>query len=196
MPESQLTPAQARIADATIQVVAEEGFDVVSVRTVAARANVSGGTIQYHYPTRQSLITAAFLRSVERQVERIYQSRPDAPSYHQALVKSLSELLPLDGVRREDATVWVSYAAAASTRSWLAEPFFQALCRFRDEVLTVLQRAEGDGKLRPGLTAESAAPLVTALVNGITIDHLNSPLPDHDATIAALEKGLSLIVTD
>ena len=39
-PTPDLSPAQARIAEAAIRVIAEQGFDVVSVRTVAAEAGV------------------------------------------------------------------------------------------------------------------------------------------------------------
>ena len=37
---------------------------------------------------------------------------------------------------------------------------------------------------------------MTALVNGLALDHLNAPHPDPPAMEAALDRGLALIVTD
>ena len=44
---SLMSPAVSMTADATIAIIAEEGFDRVSVRSVAARLGVAPGTVQY-----------------------------------------------------------------------------------------------------------------------------------------------------
>ena len=92
--------------------------------------------------------------------------------------------------------MWVSYGAAASTRDWLAELYWQAMRTFHDLVRAALERAQQDGKLRDGLTPETAAPLVTALVNGLTIDHLNAPEEVRARVETALDRGLRLILSD
>lgn len=194
--EQALSPAQVRIADAAIRVIAQQGFDVVSVRTVAQESGQSAGTVQYHYKTRQDLLIAAFVRSIQRQRERVHAAGTGQGSYRRSLARSLRELLPLEGVCREDAAVWVSYGAAASTRDWLAGLYWGVMSEFQRDVEAVLERADHDGRLREGLTPRSAAPLVTALVNGLTIDHLNAPPEARDGIGQALERGLSLILTD
>ena len=47
-----MSPAVSMTADATIAIIAEEGFDRVSVRSVAARLGVAPGTVQYRSPSR------------------------------------------------------------------------------------------------------------------------------------------------
>ncbi|QMS57643.1 TetR/AcrR family transcriptional regulator [Kocuria varians] len=184
-----------KIAEAAIRVIAQQGFDVVSVRSVAQESGLSAGTVQYHFRTRKDLLVAALERSVERQTERVVAAR-GLPGYRASLCRALRELLPLEGVRHEDAAVWVSYGAAASTRDWLAELYWQAMRTFHDLVRAALERAQQDGKLRDGLTPETAAPLVTALVNGLTIDHLNAPDEVRAQVEIALDRGLQLILTD
>ncbi|RKQ36828.1 TetR/AcrR family transcriptional regulator [Kocuria tytonis] len=193
--KSGVLPTQERIADAAIRVIARRGFDVVSMRSVAQESGLSAGTVQYHYTTRQDLLVAALTRSVERQVQRVERARGPG-GYRASLVRALRELLPLEGVRREDAAVWVSYGAAASTRTWLAELYWAEMQHFHAMVRDVLERARQDGKLREGLTPDAAASLVTALVNGLTLDHLNAPDPVRAGVEAALDRGLHLIVTD
>ena len=66
-----MIPARVMIAEAAIRVIAQQGFDVVSVRTVAQESGISPGTVQYHYKTRRDLLLAALERSVERQTQRV-----------------------------------------------------------------------------------------------------------------------------
>ena len=54
-----MSPAVSMTADATISIIAEEGFDRVSVRSVAARLGVAPGTVQYRSPSRRTLLTDA-----------------------------------------------------------------------------------------------------------------------------------------
>ena len=191
----QGAPSGQRIAEAAIRVIAHRGFDVVSVRSVAQESGLSAGTVQYHYRTRKDLLVAALERSVERQTQRVMAARGQ-PGHRASLTRTLRELLPGEGVRDEDAAVWVSFGAAASTRDWLAELYWHEMRTFRALVRQALTRAQEDGGLRDGLSPETAAPLVTALVNGLTLDCLNAPDPVRRGVEGALERGLSLLLSD
>lgn len=48
-----------RLLEATIDCLAENGWAATTVGVVAARAGVSRGATQHHFPTREDLITAA-----------------------------------------------------------------------------------------------------------------------------------------
>ncbi|SDM61724.1 TetR/AcrR family transcriptional regulator [Actinomyces ruminicola] len=184
---------EAAIADATITVIARDGFDRVSVRTVAAQSRLAPGTVQYHARTRQALLTNAFIRSVQRQNERVLSlSSTDDPL--EALHLALSELLPTADVRREDASLWVAYGAAASTRPWLAELYWEAIVLFRSRLESALEVVRDSGHLRPGVSPSTGARLVTALVNGLTIDHLNAPEAERGNISQDLRHGLAHIV--
>lgn len=193
-------PTQVRLAEAAIRVIAQQGFDVVSVRTVAAESGLSAGTVQYHHPTRQDLLVAALTRSAERQAARVETAvRADpatSESFRRALLVALRELLPFEGERHEDAAAWVSFGAAASTRQWLADLYWVVLQQMRDGVRTLLENAQAAGRLREGLNPEEATRVVTALVNGLTLDVLNAPAPERDRAEQALDLGLSLVLTD
>ena len=47
---------------AAVDVLAEQGWAAATVATVAARAGVSRGAAQHHFPTRESLVTATLER--------------------------------------------------------------------------------------------------------------------------------------
>ncbi|WKD61732.1 HTH-type transcriptional repressor KstR [Corynebacterium ciconiae DSM 44920] len=191
-----MSAQQLAIADAAISVIVSEGFDVVSVRTVATRAGVAPGTVQYYMGTRERLLIAALERSCARQHERV-RALSGASTPFEQLVGALKELLPVGQLQREDAALWVVMGAAASTRDSIAEVYRRELELFQQ-------------KLRDGLSATAAEPdagiemsevpqtarLITALVNGLTLDYLNAPasVEQADAIIADLRAGLQRIL--
>ncbi|APT85406.1 TetR/AcrR family transcriptional regulator [Corynebacterium aquilae] len=190
--EYHFTHAAQHIADAALTVLVRDGFDALSVRTVAKQADVAPGTVQYHMGTRDELIAKAFVRSIQRQ-----QQRTAAAAQHTtkdgsfALV--LAELLPIGTQQREDAATWVIIGAAASTRQWLAELYNTELEYFQTRVQHYLRDAEAQGVLREGLSPQRGARLITALVNGLTLDSLNNPGVTREDIIGDLEAGLSLL---
>lgn len=158
---------ETRIADAVLRVIATRGFDVVSVRTVARECALSAGTVQYHFPTRQALLSAGLLRSFDRQRFELLGEH-DQPATFAALVATLQRLLPLEESLQEDAIAWVSFVSAAGSRPWLAEIVSDALMHLQQYI--VQQISDPDSPLAPlnGLSAEQAARLVTGLLNGLT----------------------------
>ena len=190
---SPMSPAASMTADATIAIIAEEGFDRVSVRSVAARLGVAPGTVQYRSPSRRTLLTDALVRSVQRQAGRVVSHEVD-PAQPETLVRALAELLPTGAVQREDAAAWVAFGAAASTRPWLADPYWEALQIMRTWVEGILADARKAGRMRVDLSPAEGARLVPAVVNGLTLDLLNAPPTESDEVIGQLRSGLGLIL--
>ena len=191
--ENPMSPAVSMTADATIAIIAEEGFDRVSVRSVAARLGVAPGTVQYRSPSRRTLLTDALVRSVQRQAGRVLSHEID-PAKPETLVSALAEFLPTGAVQREDAAAWVAFGAAASTRPWLAGPYWEALVIMRAWIEDVLADTQQAGLMGTDLSPAEGARLVTAVVNGLTLDLLNAPPTEPDEVIGQLRSGLGLIL--
>lgn len=81
-----------------------------------------------------------------------------------------------------------------SLRGWLADLYDAEVESFRALVCNGLAAAEQHGKLNGKLSPEQGARLVTALVNGLTIDYLNGPKNSAQQLLADLDAGLALIV--
>lgn len=188
---STMSPQEKSISDAAIKVIVNQGFDVVSVRKVAQQAGVAPGTVQYFMGTKDELLSRALLRSAARQHERVSSLRfpSNAPPLEQ-LTQSLLELLPIGPIQREDAALWVILGAAASTRKVLAQEYQNELSRFQDRLISALSAADV-----PGDTTQTAR-LVTALVNGLTLDYMHAK-PNAETTKALsadLSNGLQRIL--
>lgn len=182
--DHQFSESSAAVADATIRIIASRGLDAVSVREVAKESGFAAGSVQYHAPNKEILLAHAFIRSIQRQTARVNAVQVPDDAF-EAWVVRLSELLPLGGERLEDAAMWVTYGSASATREWIADLYGQVIRDFQKAVVEVL----GDSD-----HAERKARLITALVNGLTIDNLVAPASEADRVVGDLRAGLRLIL--
>lgn len=61
---------RAALLDAAIQVVAQHGLRGLTIRAVAAEASVTHGLVRHHFGSRDALVEATLVRSVEVAIER------------------------------------------------------------------------------------------------------------------------------
>lgn len=177
MAESPRTaPTATLIADAAIRVVARRGIDALTVRNVARQAAVAPGTVQHHYPARVDLLNGALDRVVERQLARVAATGFHASGVD-ALRNGLRALLPIDGERRDEAIVWVAFAAAAAAAA--AGPALRSRHReivtlTRDRIGEVIALAKDQGEIPQTVDATIAAVLVAACIDGLLVHAISS----------------------
>src|SRR5215207_4288143 len=113
-------PRKAALTEALLRIVAERGLDQVSVREVASAADVSIGTVQHYFPTKDEMLAAAFAEVV-RQVRARLASVERGDDIRRNLSTVLREFLPLDARRSEEARIMLAFATRAATSPALAE---------------------------------------------------------------------------
>ncbi|MGA9873557.1 MAG: TetR/AcrR family transcriptional regulator [Rhodococcus sp. (in: high G+C Gram-positive bacteria)] len=68
---------QAKLLDAAIECLVELGFAKTSTQEIARRAGVSRGAQLHHFPTKESLVTAAVAHLVDKRLAEILETNPD-----------------------------------------------------------------------------------------------------------------------
>ena len=79
---AETSKTRAVLLDRAEELMVEEGYAAVTYRVLAARAGVTGGLVQYYFPTLDDLFVALLERRSERNLERLraaLASRPDEP---------------------------------------------------------------------------------------------------------------------
>lgn len=153
---------------------------------MAKESGFAAGSVQYHAPNRDTLLAHAFIRSIQRQGERV-AAVPASGDELETWVARLAELLPTGGVRSEDATIWVTYGSASATRDWIATLYTEVLEDFQSSVVAALGGKESEENTK------RKARLVTALINGLTLDNLRVPESEAGRIVADLREGLRLL---
>ncbi|MFG1811769.1 TetR/AcrR family transcriptional regulator [Streptomyces sp. NPDC049040] len=116
-----------RILEAAVSCLAEHGWSGSTVAVVCARAGVSRGAAQHHFPTREELFTAAIAHMAEQWL---------------TAVRDRARALPREGPDRTYAVVDMLVAVHTG-------PLFRA-------ALHLWTAATAEERLRPGVTALEA----------------------------------------
>lgn len=167
-----MTEAPQRLLDAVVSVLVEEGFEGVSVRKVAARAGVSIGAVQHHFPTKDVMLSAAMARASAEFEQRLTARIPPDGTAEQALRAVADELLALGPERRMASVIWLAQLARASVH----EPTRRTHAREWQEVedlLSGLLQASRPA-VGPERSRDDAAHLL-ALLDGLAVAALAEP---------------------
>jgi AcrR family transcriptional regulator len=79
---AETSKTRATLLDGTEQLILEAGYAAVTYRNVAAKAGVTGGLVQYYFPTLDDLFLALLRRRSDANLERLLaalEERPDEP---------------------------------------------------------------------------------------------------------------------
>ena len=164
---------RARLLEAAIACLAELGWTASTVTVVAERAGVSRGAAQHHFPTRESLFTAA-LEHVSQvranEMKRELAELPGGESPDTAAVVELVMSLFTGTVFRAALALWVAAAAEPQLR----EQMIPLEARIGREIHRVVVELLGVDEREPGVRETVQATLDLArglgLANLLTDD--------------------------
>lgn len=117
---SRLT--RRRLLDATVDSLAQVGWTATSVAMVAARAGVSRGAAQHHFPTRESLFEAAVDHIGQRrsaELKRAAAELPAGPARTEAVLTALVSCYT-GPLFRAALQVWTAASSEPALRAQLA----------------------------------------------------------------------------
>jgi AcrR family transcriptional regulator len=177
---------EEELAEAVWRVIRREGASGVSVRTVAAEAGLSTGSLRHSFPSRIDLVAHATALVAERIDGRIRSRRTD-PDPRRRAVRILAERLPLDDARRAEAEVTAALLADAASHPRLREVRTRAHAAARETCLAQLAQLRAAGLLRPDADPDLEADHLQALLAGLALQLL---VAEPDPTRAARALGV------
>lgn len=164
---------RARLLEAAIACLAELGWTASTMAVVAERAGVSRGAVQHHFPTRESLFTAA-LEHVSQvragEMKRELAELPGGATPDTAAVVELVMSLFTGPFFRAALALWV----AAAAQPQLREQMIPLEARIGREIHRVVVELLGVDEREPGVRETVQATLDLArglgLANLLTDD--------------------------
>ncbi|MEH0639525.1 TetR/AcrR family transcriptional regulator [Streptomyces bottropensis] len=161
------TPARrAEIVRAARDSFAENGYAKASLRDIAERAGITHAGLLHHFRNKDELLAAVL---AERDSEEWQHGVAQVGSLDQ-LAPYLCELVRHHQKSPELMRLWIELAAAASrtdhpAHSYFVERYERGRTQFAEGFLDEAAR----GRLREGLSPESAAALFHAVLNGLQL---------------------------
>lgn len=108
------------IVQALWRVIAREGMEGASVRTVAAEAGWSAGSVRHYFATQDELMLFAATAMAQGIEARIYACLSEHRPGPQRAVAVLQQFLPLDEQRLGECRAWLAMQLRASQTAQMA----------------------------------------------------------------------------
>lgn len=188
------------ILDAIVDVIADEGIAKASVRTVAQRAGVSIGAVQYHFRTTAQMLEGAMARlTVQFQeqatglfaasagagdgdetsgsdetgasaVDRVDRREPSPQEARTALEAMCASLALVDEADRRLGGVWLDFVAASRVHEGLRRIHRDAWAALREAFAYLIVRHTPDH-----LEPQRAADMLLAVLDGLAVSRMTEP---------------------
>ncbi|MPV50231.1 MULTISPECIES: TetR/AcrR family transcriptional regulator [unclassified Pseudactinotalea] len=165
-----------QIAEATWRVVLAEGISSVSIRTVAAEAGISTGSLRHVFPTKTELLVHAMQLVDQRAWERI-QHHLEEPDPRSLVIAVIRELLPLDAERRAEMQVNIALIAEAPGNDQIRQVRDETYAVLRDACRRMVTHIHQADLAAPELDIEAATTALHGLVDGLAVHMLVNPEP-------------------
>ncbi|MCT9087844.1 TetR/AcrR family transcriptional regulator [Streptomyces sp. ASQP_92] len=160
---------RADILRAALEVIAERGYRGSSLGAVAERVGLTQQGLLHYFPTKEALLLAVL---EERDQWDTGGRRATPDGWRLELLASLVEY---NAMRPGIVQTFSALLGESVTEEHPARPFFTGrYAQVRREMVGVL-RAEFGDRLPGGLTPERAAPLLTAVMDGLQFQWLLDP---------------------
>lgn len=155
---------RAQLAEAAFAVVRRSGIEAVSVRSVAAEAGLSMGSLRHYFATQSELLAFA-LGEVERRIRQRLSALDASRPPREVLEQVLGLLVPMNPQSLIEHEIWLAFVGKARTEPALAE----LNSRVYDEVRELIRRHVGevmaqDSAAEVDLETEQTYALVDGLV--------------------------------
>jgi AcrR family transcriptional regulator len=183
LPASGLS-AKELIVRAAAESLLENGYSGTSVRSIASRAGVAIGNLQYYFPTKSELLIEAWRHLTERSVEELRTSLNQMTDpiwlIESGIVSIWESLRRLGDIQLAAFDLLVQAPKQESLQAFLPELF----ARYRDVVEEQLDRLEHDGRVRLKIEREVLVPLILNTVLGFGLYYVVTR--DEDSCLRAL----------
>ena len=158
--------ARDQIVRAAAESLLENGYHGTSVRSIASRAGVAIGNLQYYFPTKSELLVEAWRYLTAESVgelRRALNQLTDPLEVLEMGVESIwDSLRRLGDVQLAAFDLLVQAPRAERLQAYLPELF----TRYREVIQEQLDRLEKDGKARLKMPREVLVPLLLNTVLG------------------------------
>lgn len=157
------------LAHALWRVLAREGPARASMRAIAREAGYTTGVLSHYFRDKRELMEYGSALLIDHAISRMEAAATDGDP-----AAVLTELLPLDDDRRDEAQLWLTMMGWSNSDPALAEELTRRHQQVRQQLRPVVAR------LFPNIPTDEVrvrdlADQLLAVVDGLTVDALTNP---------------------
>ena len=153
-------------AEAAIRLIAKQGFEGVTMRSVAAEAGLSYGSLFHYFDSKDDLLMHAVRHLTAQQTRRVNEFSSRARGL-KALEGLLFDDALVDESSRDEALVWLAFLYRAALEPALAAMHGDLIDGWLARIRQMLEEARAAGELPASLDSEAEALAVWVFSAGI-----------------------------
>ena len=175
---------------AAFELIAENGFEGLRTRDVAARVGVNIATLHYYFPTKESLIRGV----VEHAMGRFRSTLTPHGSPSDQLRNHLRAVRRLLVEEPELGSVMGELALRSARDKSIAAMMAEMYEAWHATMRGLLRRAVREGGLRAEMDSDGVAALVVSTLTAMTLPTMTAA-PRNDQALRQLERWLGVNAT-
>lgn len=159
-----------QIAESVWAIVSFRGFEAVTLRSVAAEAGVSMGTVQHYFANKDEMIVFACSEFVEMATSgaESLMAQANDPTAPKTIIRSImQQTMPLTEEQRTGSAVWLAFVTRAAVDDQLGEFIRKAWSGLHDFVCSQITAAQETGQVSRDLDADLEAASLITMADGL-----------------------------
>jgi AcrR family transcriptional regulator len=178
--ETQFEMREEAILDATNRLLAEKGYEAMSMDDIAAEVGIAKGSLYKHFESKETLAAAVMVRLLGQTRDALEAIPPEQPA-----IRRLEALLRWTLMQRLSGSVpHLPSTSPALQHALLANrDYMDTLMALSERIGELIQRARTDGALRTGMRDEFVLYTLYARTCDPTLDFLKAGGSMTDAEI-------------
>jgi AcrR family transcriptional regulator len=177
----------AHIVEATLRVLARQGYARTSLMDIANEVGMSKGAVHYHFPTKEALISQVLQYAVDAVAERTRKVWTAGENPLDSMRSALRELWAVRSSLSDDVKVVADLLAQSMHDAKLREPLATYYRTAVAQVEEQLRHTQAIG-LRPKIDPAFLPRIMNALLDGLALQKIVDPESISDEqVISALE---------
>lgn len=183
------------VGRALMRLVARDGMEAVSVRSVAAEAGMSVGAVQRYFSGKDEMLQFALRAAVDTAAARLSEVRigPGRLSFAEGLRRALLTFVPTTPDTLAEARILAAFEARAVVDADFAAVLAELDEQARRNVRRALEYAESVGELARGHDLDALTHVVLLLMDGVLWAGLRTSAPSTEELTAAIDSVVALV---
>lgn len=165
---------RADLLVAVWNVIARDGLDKATVRTLARETGRSAGTLAHYFTDKDDVLVSALQLSHERIAAR-WEEKLDGLRGLKALRELVLDNLPLDDDRDLETRLALAYWSRVVTKESLVASQWRKGAKLIDRLIALVQEGQQLKEIRKDDSAEDIAERLHALIDGFSLHSLLYP---------------------
>ena len=183
---AKTSETRALLLDRAEALMLEEGYAAVTYRVLASRAGVTGGLVQYYFPTLDDLFLALLGRRAERNVERLHEALDARPHEPLRIVWEFS-------TDETSAALLTEFLALANHRKTIRAAIHEVIERTRAMQLAALEERWDEYPALGGLSPEALLFLLHGIPKMVMLEEAVGMSSGHREVLTFVDQRLAAL---